>query len=142
MDKATTPTLARKRLVFITVLVGIGWVTWQALSPRPDWHDAPIELLPLTFHAKIGGLGYDTVMHFLGVATLTPALLLVLPELRTPNRYLLLVGGTFCWAATVELLQGFLPYRTFELTDILANLSGSLVALAAGTARLHRKRAD
>jgi len=71
----------------------------------------------------------DNLWHILVLAVLPPivALLLALP--RTKRAALWVVGSAFAWSLFVEVIQGVLPYRNFELTDLLANTIGSLMAV-------------
>ena len=106
----------------------VGLVTWEALTPKRDWHDAPIHLFPLRLHLRVGTVGTDTAMHVAGTALLVLLLHLLLPVQPTKRASLELVGGVLGWLFLVELIQGLLPYRNFQLTDLLANLTGSALA--------------
>ena len=120
-----------KRLAAISALVAVAaTATWEALSPRPDWHDAPIHLFPLRFKVQLGQLGADTAWHVLAAAVVPLVALLLLQLPRTRSSSLWVVGGVLTWSVLLELVQGFLPYRNFQLTDILANMAGCALALA------------
>ena len=125
MINAASAKLGLQRLAgWLGVLVGSSVATWLALSPRPDWHDAPIRLFPLRFRGHLGHLGIDTLEHLVG-ATLVPLLLIWLLRLpRSPQAIRRVVLGLLVWASLIEIAQGVLPYRTFELSDIVANLVG------------------
>lgn len=119
---------ARRHVVFVTLAVLAAAGSWTALTPRRDWHDIPIQLLPLKFQAKLGHLAADTALHTL-VALLVPLVLVFALDLpRTTASALKAAGTTLAWLVLIELAQGFLPYRNFELTDMLANCLGTMLA--------------
>lgn len=84
-----------------------GWVAVLHLSLRPV--DMP------------SGLS-DKSLHFMGYAlmTLVPA-----GFCRRPRALLAVGAATVAGSALIEGLQHLLPYRSFELLDIVANASGA-----------------
>lgn len=79
----------------------------------------------------------DKVMHFfgMGIATFLIYFLLEVPDqarrvwyYRRAPLILTLFLGFFCGGVLSEAIQGYLPWKTFQLGDILANISGSCVA--------------
>ncbi len=112
--KAST-TWPLKRLLALAMAILVATVLgWNAVAPRPDWHNAPIVLFPLRFRGEIGRPGADSVVH--------AACAIILP----------LVGS--------EFIQAVLPYRNFQLTDVLANVVGAAVAFAVLEAFRKRTR--
>lgn len=120
------------RTIAAVLCSALGAVTiWSALSPQPDWYDAPIHVLPPRFVFSLGSLGSDTFWHAFVLALLPPGLVLLFGLPRTWRTASWMVGGILSGSVLIELVQGLLPYRNFELMDVLANLAGSSVALGA-----------
>jgi hypothetical protein len=87
----------------------------------------------------------DKVLHFLTFFLLTTCFYWILDTSRRRNLNLTLVFCTCVLGVGSEILQGFLPNgRTFDFYDILANVVGSLGALALSSwyhmRMLERKR--
>lgn len=102
--------------------LAIGWglvaaIAWLSLTPAPPQ-------LELEGGDKLGHLaGYGVLMFWF--AQLYP-------------RRLPWAAGFAAMGAAIELLQGWLGYRSFELYDMLANTAG--VLLGWGAARLVGRR--
>lgn len=61
----------------------------------------------------------DLVQHFSGYLVL-----MILAILAYEKRQLAMFVSLFMYSILIEVIQYFLPYRTFSLADILANLCG------------------
>lgn len=127
----------RRRLGAVLVAAGsLGFaaLTWNALSPRADWHGAPIQLVPVHFRATLGKLGVDKLEHVLALACFASVVALCARLTRQaswPSARAAGVVAAFGWGLAIELLQGILPYRNFEALDLIANGVG--VALASAS---------
>lgn len=64
----------------------------------------------------------DLALHFAGYVILVISGMVAFSKYHITVPVMLLVYSTL-----IEILQYFLPYRTFSLLDIIANLSGLLV---------------
>ena len=76
------------------------------------------------FGVARGGLGLsitvsDLLLHFIGYTVL-----MLSGMLANGNHPRRLFAGLLVYSIVIETIQYFLPYRTFSLTDILANLAG------------------
>ena len=95
------------------------------LTPRPRTLQFYSLLVVTTyFGVARGGLGLvittsDLLLHFFGYTVLM--LSGMLAHGKHPLR---LFAGLLVYSIAIEIIQYFLPYRTFSLTDILANLAG------------------
>ena len=67
----------------------------------------------------------DLLMHFSGYVAAAMSCSLALPRWRSAARFALL----FCYSTGVELVQYFLPWRSFDLWDIAANSLGIFLGL-------------
>ncbi|WP_424017735.1 VanZ family protein [Halorientalis pallida] len=74
----------------------------------------------------LGFVGVDKWLHAVGYATLT---LLVAYALRatTGRRVALAVALAVAYGGGIEVVQSFLPVRSFDLLDVLANTLGALL---------------
>ena len=83
-----------------------------------------------TLLAPSGGIDWfpyqDKVMHFGAFATLTCAGLTGYPS----SRFWLLVG-LVTFAVVIELIQTYIPVRSAEVADFLADIVGIFIGLAA-----------
>lgn len=77
----------------------------------------------------------DKLMHFLGYGVAGWSVTVALPGWPVWQRLLVLV----VYSTGIEVIQHFLPPRTFSLGDILANVSGALLGI--GSAELARRLA-
>ncbi len=74
----------------------------------------------------------DKLMHFLGYGAAALSITAALPGWPVWQRLLVLL----IYSTGIEVLQHFMPPRTFSLGDILANVAGALLGLiSAETAR-------
>lgn len=74
----------------------------------------------------------DKLMHFLGYGAAAWSITAALPGWPVWQRLLVLL----IYSTGIEVLQHFMPPRTFSLGDILANVTGALLGLiSAETAR-------
>jgi len=79
-----------------------------------------------------GGLPIpDKVAHFAAWFTLAGTTWLALGALRVPRRSVWTLALAAVWAVATELLQGFVPGRTTDALDALADVAGAVVAVAA-----------
>lgn len=103
----------RVRASFLAAwVVGWGVVAYQSLRP--------LQGIPL-------GLS-DKAVHLAGYAAMSA---LAAGFCHVPSRVLLLAAGTVAAGAALEGAQYLLPYRSFELLDMLANTAGALLGSAA-----------
>jgi VanZ family protein len=65
----------------------------------------------------------DLLGHFLLFGGMT---LLTVSFARTPLQILILATLTVAYGVSLDLAQGYVPSRTFDLADALANLMGGL----------------
>jgi hypothetical protein len=79
----------------------------------------------------------DWLLHGAGYAAL-----LLTGSYAFLRRRALLFTGLFAYSIIMEIIQYFLPWRTFSVTDILANLAGLITAslLWSGYQQLRRYR--
>jgi glycopeptide antibiotics resistance protein len=73
-------------------------------------------------------LRYDKALHFTAFSVLTFGIYFIWKRSRTKN---VILTGTIAYSVSVisECVQAILPYRTFDLHDILANLMGVTLGL-------------
>lgn len=69
----------------------------------------------------------DKLMHFLGYGVAGISITAALPGWPVWQRLLVLVA----YSTGIEVVQHFVPSRTFSLGDILANVGGALLGLVA-----------
>ena len=86
----------------------------------------PAAILPLWHYDKIGHFG---VFGLLATAWIRAGL-------RTPFAVLLVIAYSYL----DETMQGLNPYRVFDLTDLLANSCGAIVAALAWQYWAHYRR--
>src|SRR5690606_26028079 len=109
MTKTTHPTDMQKRYLGLIFLVLI----------------SPIFFMPISTGApKIEHL--DKLIHFAFHFGVTAGFLFAKEELMTAA----IISGSY--GMLIEILQPLTAHRSFELLDILANLSGMLVAVLIG----------
>jgi VanZ family protein len=109
------------------ILLMLG-LTYDALTPRPDWYDAPFVLWPPQFRFVVGRFGTDKIEHVAAAFGLMLAVAFALDAFRPSAGAVRRAGVCIqLWCMAIEIIQGFLPYRNFELMDVLANLTGGLV---------------
>src|SRR5262245_47005532 len=93
----------------ILLLLGL---TYAALTPRPDWYDAPFRLWPLRFRFVYGRFGTDKIEHVAAAFGLTLAVAFALdgfrPSAQAVRRSVVSIQ---LWCMAIEIIQGFLPYR-------------------------------
>ena len=89
-----------------------GWMVVFYASFRPA-QDLPLGLSDKTFHLT----GYAVMTALSAGFCHAPALLA------------LIAAGTVAASAAIEVVQSFLPYRSFELLDIAANAAGAAVGV-------------
>lgn len=63
--------------------------------------------------------GSDLLLHYTGYMVL-----IISARIAHGQRQTLLFTGLLAYSIAIEIIQYFLPYRTFSLLDILANLAG------------------
>ena len=63
--------------------------------------------------------GSDLFLHYTGYMVL-----MISARIALGQRQMLLFTGLLVYSIAIEIIQYFLPYRTFALLDILANLAG------------------
>ncbi|WP_410765674.1 VanZ family protein [Haloferax sp. DFSO60] len=80
-----------------------------------------------------GLVGADKWLHAIGYTILSAG---VASALDAQTRRLLLVsaGIAVVYGAGIEVVQGFLPYRSFSLADFVANGVGAALGVAIWTA--------
>jgi hypothetical protein len=118
-------------LLALCVLCAAGMFV-LALWPRPDWYDGPLLPNRLGIEVRLGKpFAGDKLQHFAASAGLTLLLSTALHHLGMGRRAPLVAGCAIgiIWAGVIELLQGLVPYRDFELFDVLANLLGAGAAV-------------
>lgn len=82
--------------------------------------------LGLSRGGVVGDIAYnDLLLHFLGYVAASLSIGLACPRWHLWQRGLLLLS----YSTLIEIIQHFLPPRTFDLYDIAANGSGILVGL-------------
>lgn len=79
----------------------------------------------------------DLILHFAGYVVLIISALLAYDKHHV-HMFILL----FIYSAMIEIIQYFLPYRTFSELDILANLSGLIIGsiLWIGFKQFHKNK--
>ncbi len=94
-----------------------------SLIPDPPIPRGAADTIGLAAHA-------DKLAHFAAYLGLTLALSYARHNPRSTGRQTALFALVTATAvgALVELLQGFLPHRVFDVVDLLANLTGAGVA--------------
>ena len=73
-------------------------------------------------------IGLDKILHFLGFGVMTLLAIVAGRELVKWKRFLLLAFLPL-FGIVIEALQYYLPYRTFNPLDILANVCGVLCGI-------------
>ena len=63
--------------------------------------------------------GSDLFLHYTGYMVL-----MISARIALGQHQMLLFTGLLVYSIAIEIIQYFLPYRTFALLDILANLAG------------------
>jgi VanZ family protein len=109
----------RIRLI-CAALWGVAWLVVVALL-----------LLPL---GVAGPRGSDLVAHFFVFGTMAFA---AVGFSRRPRQLAWLAGLTIALGATLEYAQSFVPYRTSEVADAVANGVGGVVGFAAALLALY-----
>jgi VanZ like family len=107
---------ARVRGAFLA-LWAVGW------GATFYWSLVPLQELPLG--------ASDKTLHLAGYALMT---LLSAGFCHAPGALLALAAGTVAGSAVIESVQGFLPYRSFELLDLAANAAGAALGGALALA--------
>lgn len=116
-------------------------LSYDALTPRPDWYDAPYTLWPPRFRFVIGRLGWDKIEHIAAAFGLMLAVAVALDGFRPGAQAVRRAAISIqLWCMAIEIIQGFLPYRNFELMDVFANLIGGLLGLVVLDTRLRAGR--
>lgn len=96
-----------KRLQFGLLL---GLFTWLGLTPQPGATLASVN---------------DLVLHFTGYVVAGVSIMLALPRARHWQAFAGLLG----YSLAIEIGQHFVPQRSFDLRDLLANGAGIAVGL-------------
>jgi glycopeptide antibiotics resistance protein len=75
-----------------------------------------------------GFLRYDKALHFTAFSILSFGIYFVWKRSRTKN---VVLTGTIAYSVSVisECVQALVPYRSFDLHDIIANLLGTTLGL-------------
>lgn len=68
---------------------------------------------------ELTAIASDKVLHWAGYTGL-----LVFGRVAHGRRPVAVFSGLFLYSIGIEIIQYFLPYRSFEVLDILANLTG------------------
>lgn len=100
---------------------------WVALVVCLSLVSQPVHVLSLKIHASVllvPGLPPDKTFH------LTAYFLMMgwFSMLTVPSRHLRLVAAFFLLGCCLECIQFFVPMRSFDLLDILANAAGLFAA--------------
>lgn len=84
-----------------------------------------ISVIPI--EASLGLSFSDKIFHFLiyGILSVTATNVFLLKKKRHPH--FLSLAYAFLFGLFIELVQSFLPYRSFELVDIAANFLGGIL---------------
>ncbi|MGC8737306.1 MAG: VanZ family protein [Candidatus Hydrogenedens sp.] len=109
----------KKKYLFITILYAM-FVFWLSIQPitqtTPDWF--PYQ---------------DKVLHVIlyGILSILISVGMMRSEHRYSNKTLIFtsVGISFVYGFFMEICQIFVPTRSFDLRDSLANLVGSLIGV-------------
>ncbi len=107
------------RLVFLVLLVIVGWL---ALTPQP-----PREL----------GTGWDKSNHLLAFSTL-----MICGRLGWSRHWLLLFAGLLAYGGAIELAQQQVPGRDGEWADLLADAIGLAIGQLLSVLALRRLKAS
>ena len=74
--------------------------------------------------AELTTIASDKLLHFSGYVVFIISAMLAYGKRRS---FILLFTLLFAYSVLIECIQYFLPYRTFDVRDILANLAGLIV---------------
>jgi glycopeptide antibiotics resistance protein len=110
------------------VLIAIGWawaatIVWLSLTPAPP---------------KVDFAQSDKVGHFIAYGTLMAWFCFLYLRPRTRVLYGI---GFIAMGVGLEVIQGLLGYRTYEVFDMFANTLGVLLGWAAALVALPRIKA-
>ncbi len=107
----------------IMCIFATGVISWALLSPDPF---AVVQISGLRWVRQLN----DLVMHMGAFSTLTVAIVTL--SLRISGFLpLTIVVGLVAYAVATEILQTFVPGRTCDPADALANTAGIIVGIVA-----------
>lgn len=114
-----TKDLKLKKIWFMFGWIMIFGICYFSLTPQipninPDWPNG------------------DKLHHFLSYLIVTFWFMLI----SLPSSNTLILSAFFALGLIMEILQFFLPYRSFDFLDILANGGGCFLAFLLGNTRL------
>ena len=92
-----------------------------------------IVLLIGAFSSNVGDTlakpGFDKVVHFFGFFVLSLLLFVTLKFYKVKNTYVIAFAASLLVGIFIEVVQLFIPSRSFSLLDIVADLFGIIVSL-------------
>lgn len=118
----------RPRLTYRPLLYGcVGVVALSLLAGAvvPSSYLSPLT----SFSPPVGPFGTPLWLHFLGYATLGGVLMGVSRHLRPDRGFALPFAVGAGYGVLVEALHALVPYRTFSILDVAANVLGAGVGV-------------
>ncbi len=87
-----------------------------------------VSLIPVP-ETDLETTGVDKIVHFLIYGITAILFLRFFYEMATAHGFIgpLSILSAFLYGLLIEVIQNFLPYRSFSVMDIIANLAGATV---------------
>ncbi len=77
----------------------------------------------------ISGVAVNYFLHFIEFSVISYVLLLIAKSQNRKNSFFMAVATAIIISVVLEIIQVFIPFRTFNPLDILAGAMGSFVIL-------------